>query len=422
MRRALLLLPLVSNLAWAEPEEHHHHHHHHPEATATAPTVSPETYQEFQAIEALVAQSAYAEAERKIQALLPGLKDNPAAEALLLRNLATLYGMQKRYAQAAETLARGLALHALPAAENTPALLELARYYFAAEDYAQAAGALSAWLAQAPDPSPEHFLLLADIQAKLKRYPEAAATVEQAIARSPQPKPEWFELLVGLHHAAHHLPGCAQALLALIDRAPDHALHWNQLIGVYQEMGKDNEALAVRQLMYKRGMLKSSAEIVQLAQVLRYRGLYSRAAELLQGEIERGGVDANAGNLGLLADAWTEARELRKAAAVLEKAASLADTGEVQYRLGQTYSELRDWPKARQALERAVARNGLKNPGGAYLLLGMAHYRLNEKDQARAVFVRAQATPAFRNTAEQWLKHIDKETRQSRSEGAEKSG
>lgn len=395
--------------------DHGHEHHHHHEEAAAAPTVAPEIYQEFQAIEALAAKSAYGAAEQKILGLLPQLKNNPAAEALLRRNLATLHGMQKRYAQAAQALEQALALQALPAADAAQARLELAQYHLAAENYPKAAETLSAWIGQAPAPKPEHFLLLADIRSRLKQYPEAAAAMEQAIARSAQPKPEWYQALLGLYHESHDQQGCARTLAALIDRSPDNPLYWNQLTGLYQEAGDEAQALAVRQLMYRRGMLKSSAEIVQLAQVLRYRGLSGRAAEVLQEEIGKGRVEGSAKHYELLADAWTEAKELGKAAAALEKAVAQTEAADTRHRLGQIYSELHDWPKARQALDRALAQGNLKNPGGAWLLLGLAHYRLNEKGQAREAFIKAQTSPAVRLTARQWLEHIDKEAGQRRS-------
>lgn len=416
MKRALLLL-LLSDAVLADPEPHHHHHGHaaHPHEEAAAPMVSPEVFKEFQAIEALAAQSNYGEAERKIGELLPKLQDNPPARALLLRNLATLYGQQKRYARAADTLRQALDLHALSAADAGKALLEMSQYHLAAENYPKAAAALSAWIEQAASPTPEHFLLLADLKTRLGHYPEAAALLERAIAASPDPKPEWRQRLLGLYHESRDFPNCAKVLGALIQRFPDNPLYWQQLTGLYQEAGQEPRALAVRQLMYARGMLKSSGEIVQLAQVLRYRGLPTRAAELLQREIERGGIESSPKNLELLADAWTEARELRKAAAALEKAAALTHAGDTHHRLGQTYSELHDWAKARQSLGHALERGGLKNPGGAYLLLGLAEYRLNARDQARAAFLKALDAPAVRKTAQQWLDHMDREAKPRRN-------
>ena len=416
MRRVLRLLPLLTGLAAAEPAPPHHEHAaHHPEPAA-APTVSPEVFKEFQAIEELAAESAYAEAERKIRELLPRLQDDPAARALLLRNLATLHGLQKHYARAAATLEQSLELHALPAADASRARLEMGQYYAAAENYPKAAEALSAWIEQAPAPSPEQLLLLADLRARLGQPAEAAVLVEKAITRSPAPKPEWYQLLLGLYHEARDFQGCARVLAELIQRSPDNALYWQQLTGVYQEAGQEPQALAVRQLMHARGMLHSSEEIVQLVQVLRYRGLPTRAAELLQGEIDRGRVEGNPRHLELLADAWTEARDYGKAAAALEKAVARTDSGNTYHRLGQIYSELHDWNQARQALGRALARGGLKNLGGAYLLLGLAQYKLNARAEARDAFIKALATPAVRNTAQQWLDHIDREERQVRKD------
>lgn len=416
--RALLLLSLLAGPLLAEPEHEHHHpgdHAAHRHEEPAAPTVAPEIYREFQAIEELAGKSAYPEAERRLRELLPKVQNEPGAKALVLRNLATLQGLQKQYGRAAETLRQALALNALPAADASKARLEMSQYYLAAEDYPKAAEALSAWIAQAPSPAPEHYLLLADLRTQLKQYPEAASQVEKAIAASPNPKPEWHERLLGLYHEARDLQGCARVLGSLIQRAPEKALYWQQLTAIYQEAGREQEALAVRQLMHARGMLKSPDEIVQLAQVLRYRGLPTRAAELLQREIENGGVEASPRNLEFLADAWTEARELRKAAAALEKAAARTDAGDTYHRLGQIYSELHDWAKARQALSHALARGGLKNPGGAWLLLGLAEYRLNARDQAREAFVKASDTPAVRKTARQWLEHIDREAKQRQS-------
>lgn len=398
----VLFFSLIAAVAVADPTPS-------PDAKLEVP---PAVLKEFQAIEALAAKSAFAEAESRIEALLPQLQDEPAARALLLRNQAALFGMQKHYAHAAMILEECLALHALSAGDAGKATVELVQYYVAAENYPRATDALSHWISTGGAAKPEHYLMLADLQTRLKRYVDAAASMEKAIAASPQPKPEWYQLLVGLYHEQHDLDQCARVLTELIERNPDKATYWNQLTGVYQEAGKVKQALAVQQLMYRNGLLTKPAEILQLTQVLRYQGLSARAAELLQREIDKGGIEANARNLATEADLWLEAKELRKAAATLEKAQAAGYSADSQHRLGQIYSELHDWSKAQQALSRALSEGGLKNPGGAYLLLGLAHYRLNAKDRARDAFGKALASPSVRNTAKQWLDHLDKEARQ----------
>lgn len=404
MRRALpLILLLTASPAIAAPDQ--------PDGLQ----VPADVLQEFKAIEELAAMASYPQAAERSEKLLPRLHDAPAARALLLRNLASLYGQQKHYVHAAHILEQAIGLNALAAGEAAKARLELGQYQAAAGDYSRAAGTLGEWLQANPSPQPEHFLWLADIRTRLKQYPQAAALVEKAIAAAPQPKSEWFQLLLGLHHESGNHDGCVRALLALIEREPDDPVHWSQLAGVYQEAGKGGHALAVQQVMYRQGLLKSPAAIVQLAQALRANGLYSRAAELLQQEVDKGGVAAEAQHLELLAGIWTEARELKRAAAALERAVATKESGDAYHRLGQIYSELHDWNRARQALSRALARGGLKNAGGAYLLLGLAHYRLDAKDQARAAFIKAQGAPATSQAAKQWLEHLDREAQRQRS-------
>ena len=475
MRRLLLCLLLTARAALAETSVD--------EAGKLA--VSPAILKEFKAIETLAAKGQYAEAASQGEALLRQLQDDPPARALLLRNLALLYGQQHHYLHAAGLLQQSLDLHSLPAEDSAKAQLELAQFYAAAGEYAKAATLLSAWLAQAKTPQPEQLLMLADLRAQLKQYAEAAALMEQLVERSPAPKPEWIQraaqyfaaaedypkaaavlsaalartpnpppplllllaeietrlkhyaaaarvlekliaetpepkpewrqMLLGLQHENHDLPACIRVLEDLIQRDPDNPLYWQQLSGIYVEARQEAKALAIRQLMYAKGLLHTSEEILQLVQGLRYQGLPTRAAEILQRAMERGSVDKSPANLGLLADAWTEARELGKAASALEQSAALANTGETLHRLGQIYSEQHQWAKAREALTRALARGGLKNPGGAYLLLGMAAYRLNAKEQARSAFIQASQSPPIQKTAQLWLEHLDRESRSPKS-------
>jgi tetratricopeptide (TPR) repeat protein len=374
--------------------------------------VPADVLKDFKSIEELTGKSAYPEAAAKAEALLPRLGDNPQARALLLRNLASLYGLQKHYAHAAHILEQALALDALPAAEASKSRQELGQYLAAAGEYARAAEVLASWLETAQAPRPEQYLWVADLRTRLKQYPLAIAYVEKAIAVAPQPKPEWLRLLLGLYHEQHDLQGCAKTLRALIELEPENPSNWNQLTGIYQEAGQEAKALAVQQLMYRRGLLNKSSAIIQLAQVMRSRGLYSRSAELLAREMDKGTVESSAQNLELLAGIWVEARELNRAAAVLEKSLAMRESADGYHRLGQIYSEIYDWGKARQALSRAITRGGLKNTGGAYLLLGLANYRLNAKEQAREAFVKAQEAPTVRKTAQQWLEHMEREARQ----------
>lgn len=400
----------------AHHHDHHHEHHAAPEATRQQPetptiSLSAETYQEFQSIQSLARQGDFAAAERKAQALLPRLQNEPLASCLLLRTLAAIHGVQRRYQEAVTTQQRCLTLAALPAAELRQALLELGQYQVAAGDTALAAATLTEWRALVTPATPEQLMTAADLLVRLQRPGEAIHAAEEAIAGAgAAAKLEWYELLLSLYHAEKDYRGCEKALTALIDRAPEEARHWNQLARIYQESGDERRALATRQLMYHRGLIQEPAEIIHLAEVLRSRGMPRPAAELLTRELERGRIEATPANLETLAEAWLQARELRQAAAVLEKSAAAGRKGDTYHRLGQIYSELHDWAKARRALSQALALGQLRDPGGSHLLLGLAHYRLKARAEAQAAFTEASRYANVARTAKQWLDLLQRET------------
>lgn len=399
MRWRLLLLSLLSPLVVADPASE----------TNVSSVLPPEALTAFQAVEALTAKAAYGDAVQKIQEWLPRFQDRPEIQAVLLRNLAALYGRQKHYRHAAMIQEQALALHAFTDQDERQALYDLGQYYLAADDYAKAAEVLTHWSEKAAAPTAEQWVLLAELQLHLKQYPQAAMLMEKGIAQAAQPKEEWYQRLVAIYHETQDWQACMRILGILIQRSPDNPLYWNQLTGIYHEAGKDLHALAVRQVMCRRGMLKAPAEILQLAQIMRFRGMPARAAELVQRELDQTTLEANVPSLSLIADAWTDARELEKAAVAVERLAALTSEAENYHRLGQLYSELHDWGKARQAMLRALSHGKLKNPGGAYLLLGLAHYRLHDRAQAREAFVKALDTPTVRKTAQQWLDHLQRD-------------
>ena len=64
-----------------------------------------------------------------------------------------------------------------------------------------------------------------------------------------------------------------------------------------------------------------------------------------------------------------------------------------------------------------IQKGGLKDPGNAELLLGIASYNGERPNQARTYFSRASKFDATKAEAERWLTHISTET--ANAEGAE---
>ncbi len=95
----------------------------------------------------------------------------------------------------------------------------------------------------------------------------------------------------------------------------------------------------------------------------------------------------------------------------LERAAELADGGDLFIRLAQVHLQREKWDEAANALSHAIDKGQLDNPGDAKLLMGIARYSQKDPHEARKWFVRAIQHDATRTEANAWVQHIDRELR-----------
>jgi len=93
----------------------------------------------------------------------------------------------------------------------------------------------------------------------------------------------------------------------------------------------------------------------------------------------------------------------------MRKAAELAKNGELYVRLSQIYLEEEEWVNARKALELAIEKGDLKDPGNAQLLLGITHFNEKHYDSAKKAFQLALRSDKVSGSARSWLEHVDRE-------------
>jgi Flp pilus assembly protein TadD len=115
----------------------------------------------------------------------------------------------------------------------------------------------------------------------------------------------------------------------------------------------------------------------------------------------------------LLANSWIAAREYDRSLVPLQKAADLAPDGNLYVRLGQVRMQREEWGEAVRLFQKAIEKGDLKEPGNAYLLLGISLYNDERVEGARASFARARNHESSRTQADAWLAHIDKEAQQA---------
>lgn len=120
--------------------------------------------------------------------------------------------------------------------------------------------------------------------------------------------------------------------------------------------------------------------------------------------MQAGRIETNQKNLEKLRGAWTAAREFDKAVGVIDQLAPMQDNGELYVQKAQLMMEKGQWDGVMVAAQQGIDKGGLKKPGGAYLLIGIAANELERWDEARAALNQAKrvGNDSTRRQATDW--------------------
>lgn len=231
--------------------------------------------------------------------------------------------------------------------------------------------------------------------------------VERALELSGEAPRAWQDLLVTCLLERERYARALPVLRDLVGRYPDEAVYWRQLAFVYQQLHREEEAIAVLALAKRRGLLDAQATR-RLAGLYLLGGMPWRAVTLLEGAIAQGELAPTAGNWILLADSLLAAGETDEAVAALRRAAEQGDEAGSWYRLGTVLFSLGRWDESVAALERAVATTGPRETGNAHLMLGVAAIRAGDPDRAQVALRRAFDAPESGGLAGQWLEWLER--------------
>ena len=103
-----------------------------------------------------------------------------------------------------------------------------------------------------------------------------------------------------------------------------------------------------------------------------------------------------------------------KAIPALKAAASLADHGELDARLANSYLNIGDYNNCVASARTAARKGGLKSPDNIQISLGMCLYNLRKYNEAKTAFREAAKVPRSQRTSSQWIRVIDAEVERNR--------
>lgn len=372
---------------------------------ASAQTLSESTYRRLTKIHELIGEEDYGEALEKLGKLLPTTKYSPYETAMVLQTYGFVWAQKGDYRKAADYFRRAIDLGSLPEQQVESMKYNLGQFQVAVEEYREGAKTLEDYFATAKNPiPPDARVLLATAYAQLKEYRKALPQLTRAINEHKDPKEMWFQLKLAMHYETNNYRACATTLLDMISRFPLKEQYWKQLSGMFMEIKKDKEALAILGLADRNGYLDDEKEVKNLGNMYLYLDIPYKAAKIVSDGLRNGVIKPDVDNYELLSNAWVGARETDKAIAALAKAAEMTDDGELVLRLAYLYVEREEWGKVIPTLDRA-RKLGVDKPGEAAMLQGISAAELGRFDEAVKSF---KAAAKFEDTKEDalgWLNH-----------------
>ena len=369
-------------------------------------TLSERTYKRLTAIHELMGENKYSEALKRLDDLLPRVRKHKYEYATIIQTYGFAYAAQDKYRKAIKAFNEALNTEALPDQVQQSMRYNLAQLYAAVPDWKSAARAYEQWLASAEKPSADSYAFGATIYAQLKQYGKAIPKIRKAISMTSKPRGNWYQLLLSMLYQKKQYAEAANVLESMVAFWPEKKQYWKQLSGVYFTLKKNRRSLAVLELAHKQGFLEKERELMNLVNMYLLQNIPYKAARILEKEMKAGRIARTGKNLQKLGEAWMRAKETDEALRDLQAAAQEQQKGVLFLRLAQLYTDKENWSKVIELTNKALSAGGLKHPGDAFMLRGMAQYETGKRQAALMSFSKASKYTNSKHQANQWITHI----------------
>ena len=386
------------------------------ERKVTTGALDEPTYKKLNDIYEDVGSESYDVAYDKLVIMIRRAKGK-YLKATLFQMMAQVEWARSNFDSALTNFEQAVNLDALPNNIHFSLMYQIAQLYYMQERYDDALDKLDLWMCKVPPEKvkPATYVLKASIYAQKEDWKNVIPAIETAISmalgQAEKPREAWYQLKLASHFELEQFPKAAETLETMIQNWPDKKDYWVQLSQIYYKLKKDDEALSVIGLAYRRNMLDKQTDIMYLSNLYSNRDVPYKAAAVLQKGLEDGIVEGDTKHWTMVGDAWYAAEEMENALAGFEEAGKVADKGDIDLRRGYILVDMERWETAVEALDAALEKGGFndRKTGEAYVLLGMSHFNLENYSQASTAWGRAGKYPKSKKSAQQWMNHMREE-------------
>jgi tetratricopeptide (TPR) repeat protein len=376
------------------------------QGNAPAPTIDAATGKILNEAIELLNMDNYAGAKQKIGTLNLE-KLSPYERSKVEQILFSIAVTEEKYDEARAHLQAAINAGGFNEQEVSQARYQYAQLFMQEEKWREGAAALEEWFQTATNPNSAAYYLLAVAYYQMEDHDKALAPAQKAVELMDKPQEAWVQLLLALYLEEERHRDAIPLLERLIALVPDKKTYWMQLSSVYGLMEDYPKALAVMQLAYSAGLVTEDSEIRRLADLLMFNDVPYRGATVLETAIQNKTVNPDDKLYEKLANCWIAAAEYDRAIAPLQRAAELANTGDLFVRLGEVQVQREDWPGAIAALQRGIDKGQLRDTGNAQLMMGLALFNQKNYREAREWFNRSRTSEKHRKLSTDYIALID---------------
>ena len=383
--------------------------------TRRTPALRNKVYEKLAEAQTFAEAKQYKEAE----VILNEMISTEGKKALNSYELANVYNLfaflrysTEDYKGALDNYRKVVAQPDIPLAMEINTKKTIAQLFLVKEQWQQGVDALLEWFDLSEKPDAGTYVLLSQGYYQLKDYDKALKNVAIAIdmyeVAGKLPKEQWYNLARFLYFDKGDTDNALATLNVLLKYYPKKQ-YWVQASHLYGEKKDDAKQLAMMETAYEQGMLDKSTDLVTMAYLYLNAEVPFPAALVMDKGFKAEIIEEKSKNYELAGSAWRQAQETQKSIPMMEKAAAKSDDGELYTRLGNVYLDGDQFKQAVDAINKGLAKGGVKRPDQARLALGMAYFNLGNYSDARKVFRVAAKDDRSEKYAKQWLKYIQSE-------------
>lgn len=364
------------------------------------------TYRRISSVHEQLGEENYDDARKTLESMEKGSL-NDYEMAIVQQTLGYVWTGAGNYGKAVPHFEKAIALDSLPNSAHFGLMYSLAQLYAGMDPprFQESVDLTLKYIEFQCDAKPEAYILVASGYASMQRYRDSLPYVQQAIAKAgPDAKESWYLLELAIYFEEKDYRSASNLLTSMVSTWPDNLKYWEMLSGAYQEQGRDTDALAVLMVAYQKGLITEEKKLLNVVNMNMFLDVPYVAGTVLEREMQAGRIETNQKNLEKLRGAWTASREFDRAVAVIDQLAPMQEDGELYVQKAQLLMEKGQWDGVMVAAQQGVDKGGLKKPGGAYLLIGIAANELERWDDAREALNQAKrvGNDSTRRQAADW--------------------